>query len=1050
MAESYNKWYITQMQMNAQQAATNASKQINFKRIIASSDIYKQSDLQTLTNSAIGTIKVNQNALVGMIKIDQNTITVAANFTNSGLKDAYKMNTLFLIAEYNGSEYLAAATTAVNPWYMSEEKPDERVEYTFKVKIVISNTAIVNTTIDPNVEVLHEEFDDYKKHQDERDSGQDGKITILENADKNNVKITGNQSVDGTKTFLQKIIGSISGTAGTAIKLLTGRTIRTNLSSNDYVTFDGTSNVTPGVSGILPVANGGTGNGTGNAPSATKLNPGRNVQVNLASQSATKFDGTVDVKPGVTGVLPIANGGTGRNDGLADPLGHSIGANTDLNSLIKVGFYHASQNAVVATFKNSPIKYAFSLIVERNGADDDGTPAKAGYGTKQTLSAYNSSDTYTRYNTGGVWSRWVKVLIDFPRAMSGNFSDIKAIVTDIPKWSGRWSASNMVIANKPTGFGNYWVLEVIPGYNAQNGVLVAHDYQLGKHSLATVNNGILSPWRIVGDDANAVHKTGNETASGDKTFNGVVTINNTLNGHQIELSGRDNPFIDFHALSTTEDYISRIMDSGGGLYAYPSTPAGMYISLVYHEATDANPLNIDTMVGGMPKLSNLNMKSVTRISGGTKSVTGNLPTGYNGLWSILEHVPQSGSDGYQRLTSVSTGIVYIRTRTANKWQAWHPIAKDDLVVHKTGGENIAGVKRFTDNLHMINSKSIYFDALEADKLNVLMYATHPTYGGQPILRYMHYDKAGSMVGISASGTTMIGGGESVLNFMNILNTGGAKPAALGNITPSSKQLLLASDGSVVIHSGYNAGGTTGATWQFDAAGNLQQWYSGKWVSRISSNGNMLGNLDGNASSATKLATARTIGGVSFNGTANINLPGVNVAGNQSTTGNAATATKAVSADELTTARKINGVAFNGTSDISITDPNAVHKNAALSMKEYSVNFFGATNALQFHVTDTGVGVTVAGTLHMAPSNGGEKAGVQIPAGVPLPPYDIRIPWTSWAGIGGVTLRSGFHGFFLLKKDSRDIYYKQLSLRENDDKDYTISAGVDTSGFYPTH
>ena len=44
--------------------------------------------------------------------------------------------------------------------------------------------------------------------------------------------------------------------------------------------------------------------------------------------------------------------------------------------------------------------------------------------------------------------------------------------------------------------------------------------------------------------------------------------------------------------------------------------------------------------------------------------------------------------------------------------------------------------------------------------------------------------------------------------------------------------------------------------------------------------------------AEKFRTARTIGGVSFDGTANINLPGVNTAGNQNTTGNAATATSA--------------------------------------------------------------------------------------------------------------------------------------------------------------
>jgi uncharacterized protein YjbJ (UPF0337 family) len=49
-----------------------------------------------------------------------------------------------------------------------------------------------------------------------------------------------------------------------------------------------------------------------------------------------------------------------------------------------------------------------------------------------------------------------------------------------------------------------------------------------------------------------------------------------------------------------------------------------------------------------------------------------------------------------------------------------------------------------------------------------------------------------------------------------------------------------------------------------------------------------------SSSAATLTTARAIGGVSFDGSANIDLPGVNAAGNQSTTGNAGTATKIAS------------------------------------------------------------------------------------------------------------------------------------------------------------
>ena len=70
-----------------------------------------------------------------------------------------------------------------------------------------------------------------------------------------------------------------------------------------------------------------------------------------------------------------------------------------------------------------------------------------------------------------------------------------------------------------------------------------------------------------------------------------------------------------------------------------------------------------------------------------------------------------------------------------------------------------------------------------------------------------------------------------------------------------------------------------------------------------------GSCTGLAATATALATARTIGGVSFNGTANINLPGVNSAGSQNTTGSAAT---------LTTARTINGTSFNGSANITVT------------------------------------------------------------------------------------------------------------------------------------
>jgi hypothetical protein len=94
-------------------------------------------------------------------------------------------------------------------------------------------------------------------------------------------------------------------------------------------------------------------------------------------------------------------------------------------------------------------------------------------------------------------------------------------------------------------------------------------------------------------------------------------------------------------------------------------------------------------------------------------------------------------------------------------------------------------------------------------------------------------------------------------------------------------------------------------------------------------GQFRGALVGNADTATTLATARTIGGVSFNGSANINLPGVNTAGNQNTTGNAATATT------LATARNINGVGFNGSADITLPTVNTTGDQTIGGTKTFS-------------------------------------------------------------------------------------------------------------------
>lgn len=79
-----------------------------------------------------------------------------------------------------------------------------------------------------------------------------------------------------------------------------------------------------------------------------------------------------------------------------------------------------------------------------------------------------------------------------------------------------------------------------------------------------------------------------------------------------------------------------------------------------------------------------------------------------------------------------------------------------------------------------------------------------------------------------------------------------------------------------------------------------------------------------ANTADRLSEARKVGGVAFDGSADIDLPGVNRLGNQDTTGNANTASR------LKIARTINGVPFDGSADINATPAGAVQYFAMAS------------------------------------------------------------------------------------------------------------------------
>ncbi|EJH0421272.1 tail fiber domain-containing protein [Salmonella enterica] len=170
-----------------------------------------------------------------------------------------------------------------------------------------------------------------------------------------------------------------------------------------------------------------------------------------------------------------------------------------------------------------------------------------------------------------------------------------------------------------------------------------------------------------------------------------------------------------------------------------------------------------------------------------------------------------------------------------------------------------------------------------------------------------------------------------------------------------------------------------------------------WAEKQTFAKGLAGELTGNASTATKLKTARRIGGVAFDGSGDVNLPGVNQQGNQNTTGNAATATK------LQTARNINGVRFDGSGDININTLVGRGQVTALTGSNK-----GTPGIQMYEVYKNGYPTTYGNLLHLggatAPGEGELLIGWSGTSGAHAPVY-IRsrrdtadAPWSDWAQV----------------------------------------------------
>ena len=216
----------------------------------------------------------------------------------------------------------------------------------------------------------------------------------------------------------------------------------------------------------------------------------------------------------------------------------------------------------------------------------------------------------------------------------------------------------------------------------------------------------------------------------------------------------------------------------------------------------------------------------------------------------------------------------------------------------------------------------------------------PAIDGKSLTGIVTTIVAGTNISVSGNGTGSVtvsasGGGASGNTV--VIKDDGSTVGAAGTINFGTGVAVSALSAGIVT---VTASGGSGGVWSSNAAGintsakvgigttTADSFYELEvqgnanitgFLTATTLRGAVIGDVTGNASSATQLQTARNIGGVSFNGTSAINLPGVNIAGNQNTSGTAANLSGTpnitvgtVASSDITSTGVVSATSFDGS------------------------------------------------------------------------------------------------------------------------------------------
>lgn len=417
MVSKLKPTFITDEFVKAILDSIATGNKITLTTSIGSSTIYTDQQLNGInyqqTQGSSKNITAPLNSAV--VKLDTNTIIIELDLTNENLNNDFQIATVLINGKYNGNDLLVGVVRFEAPELFPKYDSTTGSIYEIKSRVYLSLSNISNATIAVSNAGMAtaQSVQDLRKYVDGAFNSDIARKSI-------------DNIYNGNNTYNKKIIApaGLQGNSDSSDKLQTARTIQTNLASTTATIFDGTANVVPGVTGTLPIANGGTGNTNG---SAVKLTTARTIGgisfdgtknidlpgVNSSGNQDTSGTSSAAKKLSIERKISLTSGASGsaKFDGSSD-LAIEVTAldstlqkakyvvdNTDLNNLLSSGMYVTDGKQI----SNTPIagtSYATIIVIENQN------------NSKNNSMIYQDTNTnriWIRQRSASTWKPWAEI-----------------------------------------------------------------------------------------------------------------------------------------------------------------------------------------------------------------------------------------------------------------------------------------------------------------------------------------------------------------------------------------------------------------------------------------------------------------------------------------------------------------------------------------------------------------------------------------------------------------------------------------------------------------